>query len=454
MIDYIIKTINESFQDQVAKPRTSKGHKKLIDQGRKDLVKHGQPFNQARPADKSNAFLAKEEHSSDPDEGLEEISSMSGGSVEGTPGSFTGFSDNDNKKHKRNSAMIKRESIAENLKFKEQLCEMIKIERKKEFMNNFKNLKNLIEFRHVIQDIIIEAAAEKQVHNSTALNYLDELLGNILTTIKADYGKLTSDKSQRDSFRAHLVNGVRNLLELATGGIKDPDDNDPEEELSEQDEVSINIKDDDKFLDVLGTKDKEEEEEVEDPDFEKFRIQDEDQAGALAAYETINKIDTQIQKAYKLASGNYTNEKDREQFYDYLITNLKMHFDVFEDELSDVTEPTTPEYEDSKADLQSQTIDQDSDMGDLEEPQLTEEPVIKTETWGDRAFNFLVREELEDGDEQVLAVLARNMQLDTNQTDDEFSDDLTKQLRKYNSNQKPITPELGMIVKNILNKEK
>jgi hypothetical protein len=451
MIDYIIKTINESFQDQVAKPRTSKGHKKLIDQGRKDLVKHGQPFNQARPADKSNAFLAKEEHSSDPDEGLEEISSMSGGSVEGTAGSFTGFSDKDNKKHKRNSAMIKRESIAENLRFKEQLCRMIKIERKNKLKNNFKNLKNLIEFRHIIQDIIIEAAAEKNLHSSTAINYLEELLNNIIPTIKADYEKLTTDRNQRESFREHLVNGARNLMELATGGIADPDE--PEEEISEQDEVSINIEDEDKFIDVLGTKE-EEEEEVEDPDFEKFRLQDKDQAGALAAYETINKIDTQIQKAYKLASGNYTNEKDREIFYDYLITNLKMHFDVFEDKLSNVTEPTTDEYEDSKDNLDATQIDQDSDMGDLEEPQLTEEPVIKTETWGDKAFNFLVREELEDGDEQVLAVLARNMQLDINQTDDQFSDDLTKQLRKYNSNQKPITPELGMIVKNILNKEK
>ena len=83
------------FQDSVAKPRTSSSHKNLLDGGRKDLIKHGQPFNQARPVDKSNAFLAKEEHEDD----LEEVSAMGAGAVAG----HVGQSNKKKKKEGRNS---------------------------------------------------------------------------------------------------------------------------------------------------------------------------------------------------------------------------------------------------------------------------------------------------------------------------------------------------------------
>jgi hypothetical protein len=116
-------------------------------------------------------------------------------------------------------------------------------------------------------------------------------------------------------------------MELASSGREDIDEqeenSEPFQKIMEKD-VDINLDDEDKFIDVLGSKKEEEpeEDEPEDPEFEKFSIQGQDQAGALAAYETINKIDTQIQKAYKLASGNFTNDQDAAIFYDYLLTKL------------------------------------------------------------------------------------------------------------------------------------
>ena len=42
------------------------------------------------------------------------------------------------------------------------------------------------------------------------------------------------------------------------------------------------------------------------------------------------------------------DEEDREIFYDYLITNVKLYFDRFEGELSATpSEPTTPEYDEA-----------------------------------------------------------------------------------------------------------
>ena len=59
------------------------------------------------------------------------------------------------------------------------------------------------------------------------------------------------------------------------------------------------------------------------------------------------KIENQIMKGYEMLD----SPEDKDLFYDYLITNLKLYFDKFEDELqaSITPEPTTPEYEKEKA---------------------------------------------------------------------------------------------------------
>ena len=103
------------FQDSVAKPRTSLAHKNLLDGGRKDLTKHGQPFNQARPVDKSNAFLAKEEHEDD----LEEMSAMGAGAVAGHVGQ-------PNKKKKKEVVkMQSREKLVNELNVRKTISKML-----------------------------------------------------------------------------------------------------------------------------------------------------------------------------------------------------------------------------------------------------------------------------------------------------------------------------------------
>ena len=449
MIDFIRQAVLESFQSQVAKPRTKKGQSTLLDQGRKDLVKHGAPFNQGRPVGKSNAFFAKEGQENDE---IEEASVAAG--VEGAPGGgFIGMDvDKENKKHKRDTKNMKREHIAKVMEFRESISRIIKLERKKVLTENFNKIVQSNELREVIQDIILEAAEEKQVHNSTAINYLEELLDNIVPTIKADYEKLTTDKSQRDSFRAHLVNGVRNLMELASSGKEDIDEqeeaSEPFQKIMEKD-VDINLDDEDKFIDVLGSKKEEEPEqdEPEDPEFDKFSIQGQDQAGALAAYETMNKVDTQIQKAYKLASGNFTNDQDAAIFYDYLLTNLKLHFDVFEDQLSPISEPTTPEYEKEKDDLDADPISMD-DQG-VEEP--GEDPeVLMYESWTDKVFNVLIKEQIEEEDMPVLVALARKMEVDPSLDDKSFSDSLRGAMQEIGSD---IEPETASAIKDLMNKQ-
>ena len=60
------------------------------------------------------------------------------------------------------------------------------------------------------------------------------------------------------------------------------------------------------------------------------------------AFTSFKKIQQYILDSYDLLR----DPADKKVFVDYLITNLKLYMDKFEDELqTSVEEPTTPEYE-------------------------------------------------------------------------------------------------------------
>ena len=73
--------------------------------------------------------------------------------------------------------------------------------------------------------------------------------------------------------------------------------------------------------------------------------EDMDKTGRNYALDAWNKVKKNVTEAY----AKLGNEEDRKQYYDYLITNLKLYFDQWESELEgSPEEPTTPEYEAEK----------------------------------------------------------------------------------------------------------
>jgi hypothetical protein len=71
-------------------------------------------------------------------------------------------------------------------------------------------------------------------------------------------------------------------------------------------------------------------------------LEDMDETGRNMAYTSFRKISQYILDAYD----SLANPKDKEIFLDYLVTNLKLYFDKFEDEMQNtVEEPTTSEYD-------------------------------------------------------------------------------------------------------------
>jgi len=183
-------------------------------------------------------------------------------------------------------------------------------------------------------------------NKSTGINVLEELLKKIIPVLETDYKSLTTDTSQRESFRSHIINAVVNSLTPAKINTAAGD---AEDDLEE--EIEINVSDspvDDKFIDIRSDAEKsaEEEEEEEDPADAFGAGVDGDKTGRNVAYQSFKKIETSIIDAYELLG----NPEDQELFYDYLIANLKLYFDKFEEELAGVLdEPTNQAYDTAAA---------------------------------------------------------------------------------------------------------
>ena len=72
-------------------------------------------------------------------------------------------------------------------------------------------------------------------------------------------------------------------------------------------------------------------------------------------------MENQIVDAYDMLA----DEEDKKIFYDYLLTNLLLYFDKFEDELStESVETSTPEYEEESAESSIPSGDEESEEVD------------------------------------------------------------------------------------------
>ena len=179
-----------------------------------------------------------------------------------------------------------------------------------------------------------------------------------------DFKRLTTDKKQRDSFRAHIIRAVddalkpmeandqylqggqagpSSLLDEPLGNLEEDESMNLElAELEEQD-IEVDITDDE-----LAVDDEEKKIPVEDDDQpspeEDFGtgLEDMDETGRNMAFTSFKKVSQYILEAYD----SLANPKDKQVFTEYLITNLKLYFDKFEDELQNtVEEPTSPSYQ-------------------------------------------------------------------------------------------------------------
>ena len=233
---------------------------------------------------------------------------------------------------------------------RENVRELISLVKKK----NKKPVSEEQQLRAIIREFLRhelkEAATpdtDPSTNQSTGINVLEDLLKNIMETIRQDYRQMTTSAEQRESYRAHIIQAVVGILTPVELN-NDAGANIAQGDLDEEVDVQISDDDDkdDMFIDIRTDAEKAEEEgEVEEDPLDAFGIEGKDTTGRNMAYSTFKKIEKQIVDAYDLLS----NPDDQEKFFDYLIANLKLYFDMFEKELQpDVEEPTNQAYDSAK----------------------------------------------------------------------------------------------------------
>ena len=198
--------------------------------------------------------------------------------------------------------------------------------------------------REFLQHELKEAATpdnDPAPHKSTGINVLEDLLKKIIPQIEDDYKLLTTSEEQRESYRAHIIDAVVKTLTPVELNNDAPEKQSPG--LDEEIDIDISDEEDDKFIDIRTDKERaaEEGEEEEDPR-DSFGIEGKDTTGRNMAYTTFKKVESQIIDAYDLLS----NAEDQELFFDYLVANLKLYFDKFENEIQpNVEEPSNQAYD-------------------------------------------------------------------------------------------------------------
>tara|TARA_Y100000296_G_scaffold84005_1_gene116230 strand:- start:1153 stop:2034 length:882 start_codon:yes stop_codon:yes gene_type:complete len=266
---------------------------------------------------------------------------------------------------------IDRKEFLNELKLREQVRKIIQIVHERNVAKEQEVLKEEKRLRKVVRQLIaeVELSDPSIGDETTAMTKLRKLIKLILSEFEEGYTSLRTSYEQRKSYRTHILNAVQDILTRGDVNYSAQDDNPADnvptdtsadimnEESSEEDieeKISVDIDDESppdrsKFLQGVRDKPVDKKEDNIDPEeeeFNKFAIPGQDKTGAVEAHESMKQTENQIAQAY----ARLYNAEDREIFADYLITNLQLHFDDFEEELQQVLpEPENPDYEKFKA---------------------------------------------------------------------------------------------------------
>ena len=249
--------------------------------------------------------------------------------------------------------MIDRQQFVEELKLREQIRRAIKIIREKKEAKAKAILEEEMKLRTIIRSLLNEKEGEGD--ESTGIAFLRRDLKKILPELEEAYTSLRTSVDQRKSYRTHILNAIQNLITVSDTNFNATPDKDPgEEAVGIEEQIDVNIGDDapdaNKRIDI-GRQKPEEESEVdaekakEDAELEDFAIAGEDRTGAVEALRSMKQIENVIKKTYN----GLFDPNDRDLYADYLLTNLQLYFDEFEEELQAVVpEPDNPDYDQRK----------------------------------------------------------------------------------------------------------
>lgn len=212
--------------------------------------------------------------------------------------------------------------------------------------------------RRYVRRVLSEEVSDKVPHDHTGINVLEELLKSILPQLEDGYKTLTTSYDQRESYKAHILHAVQNSIRIPHADASSEEMIDVDtlseslDKILEEGDITFTLDDTGtlnqpgdsrKFIDIDGDDSPESE---PDPRSAFGRgLEDFDSTGRNVAFKTFDSIEQKIIDDFN----NLDNEKDKEVFYDYLLNNLKLYFERWEDELSsNLNMPEIPSIPDSE----------------------------------------------------------------------------------------------------------
>ena len=357
---------SDDYQVSMRK-RLKKSHNYYLTTGGGPRGKVGTPFSNAPVIGNSNAFLAENE--------LEELVSVVSGALTGAANSKTPKrkqktlprkKTNYKREEKTMPKMTAKQERRLRFHVRKRIVEFFEIKKQE----NSKRVKKILEehkLRKVLRGIILQESIDDNAvmaileqenpgtdwSDSTGINTLKDLLKNtnVLATLRGVYKSLTTNEDQKRSFRSHIVKWIQDTLapvKLNDRGIKDPE-SDAEGAIAEQ--VGVDVQgvgaDGDKFIEADDGSEKDQAAAPADEEEETMKpISGEDTTGRNKAERVYPSIEKSIVDYY----GELDNAEDQEMFYDYLIANIKLYFDKWDNESSFTPpeEPTNDAYQQAK----------------------------------------------------------------------------------------------------------
>jgi len=275
---------------------------------------------------------------------------------------------------------IDRQQFLDELKLREQIRRAISIIGERKQVANKQLLSEEQRLRKVIRKLLKEE--EGQGDESTGISYLRRDLKKTIPELEGGYKALRSKKEQRDSYRAHIISALKDIIlrgdtnfnaksdgDALADGVDAPMDAGMNEEIDVKIADSEDFPDPSKKLDIGREKPEElqavEDDNEENKELDDFSIEGEDKTGAAAALTSMKQIEKVVINTYS----TLYDPTDRELYADYLITNTQLYFDEFEKELQTIIpEPENPEYEKRKEPEAAEL-----DVGEPEIPGISDE---------------------------------------------------------------------------------
>ena len=277
---------------------------------------------------------------------------------------------------------IDRQQFLDELKLREQIRRAIAIIGERKQNQQTQMLAEEKRLRKVIRKLLKEE--EGQGDESTGISYLRRDLKKIIPELESGYKALRSKKEQRDSYRAHIIGALKDIIlrgdtnfnaksdgDAIADGVDAPIDSGLNEEIDVNFGDSEDFPDPEKKLDIGREKPEElqavEDDSEENKELDDFSIEGEDKTGAAAALTSMKQIEKVVINTYS----TLYDPTDRELYADYLITNTQLYFDEFEKELQAIIpEPENPEYEKRKEPEAAEL-----DVGEPEIPGISDEEI-------------------------------------------------------------------------------